>query len=126
MADNDQQTRIKIIVGEEEMMATLYDHDAARDFIEMLPMTMELKDYASTEKIYGLSEKLSTKGSPSGSAARAGDIAYYVPWGNLVLFYKDFGYSNGLIILGRIEWNIDVIKISGSVNAQFELMNNRK
>jgi Cyclophilin-like family len=39
-------------------------------------------------------------GSMAGSDPSIGDIAYYAPWGNLALFYKDFGYSNGLITLG--------------------------
>jgi hypothetical protein len=31
-----------------------------------------------------------------------GDITYYAPWGNLAIFYRDFGYSPGLVRLGHI------------------------
>jgi hypothetical protein len=31
--------------------------------------------------------------------ASAGDITCYPPWGNLALFYCDFGYSDGLVRL---------------------------
>jgi hypothetical protein len=40
---------------------------------------------------------------PSGTTAAAGDIAYYAPWGNLALFYRDFTFSEGLVRLGRLE-----------------------
>jgi hypothetical protein len=38
-----------------------------------------------------------------------GDIAYYAPWGNLAIFHKDFGYSDGLIILGKIDGDVDAL-----------------
>lgn len=47
-----------------------------------------------------LPARLSTAGAPEGIGPAVGDIAYYAPWGNLVLFYRDFGYSKGL---GRVE-----------------------
>jgi len=31
-----------------------------------------------------------------------GDILIYAPWGNISIFYKDHGYSNGLIYLGKM------------------------
>jgi len=34
-----------------------------------------------------------------------GTLAYYAPWGNLAFFYKDFGYSRGLIFLGTVDGN---------------------
>jgi hypothetical protein len=37
--------------------------------------------------------KLSTSGARPGSDPDVGDIAYYAPWGNLALFYRNFGYS---------------------------------
>jgi hypothetical protein len=50
-----------------------------------------LKNYASTEKISYLARKLSTEGAPAGCDPDVGDITYYAPWGNLAIFYKDFG-----------------------------------
>lgn len=32
-----------------------------------------------------------------------GDITYYSPWGNLALFYRDFGHASGLVRLGRLD-----------------------
>lgn len=50
-----------------------------------------------------------------------GDITYYAPWGNLAIFYKDFGYSNGLINLGRIDNDIKELNKGSSFNIRIEL-----
>jgi len=85
------------------LTATLLDTPATRDLFAQLPLTLDLSDYASTEKIAYLPRKLTTRDAPSGSAPEVGSVAYYAPWGNLALFYKDFGYSRGLILLGSID-----------------------
>jgi hypothetical protein len=41
-----------------------------------------------------------------------GDITYYAPWGNLAIFYRDFGYSPGLVRLGRIDSGIETLAAS--------------
>jgi hypothetical protein len=95
----------------------LNDSEAARDFASLLPLTLTLEDYNKTEKISDLPKRLSTKGSPPGSDPDVGTIAYYAPWGNLAIFYKDFGYSNGLIILGKIDGGMESFNTSDAVKA---------
>jgi hypothetical protein len=80
-----------------------------------------LKDYTNTEKISDLPKKLTTQGAPNGSDPSVGDIAFYAPWGNLAIFYKDADYAAGLIILGKIDHGIDVLKKSGSFSVTIEL-----
>jgi hypothetical protein len=121
----DQQVKnmkIRIKVGEKEATATLNDSQAARDFVSLLPLTLTLEDYAKTEKISYLPRKLSTTGTPAGSDPDVGDIAYYAPWGNLAIYYRDFGYSNGLIILGKIDGDVEAFNTPGSVKATVELV----
>jgi len=81
----------------------LDDNPSARDLLGLLPLNLSLEDYAATEKIASLPRRLSTAQAPRGVTPRAGDLAYYAPWGNLALFHQDFGFSTGLIRLGRIE-----------------------
>ena len=114
--------KIRIIVEGQEMTATLNDSQATQDFIVLLPLTVTLEDYAGTEKIYYLPERLSTEGAPAGSDPSVGDIAYYAPWGNLAVYYRDFGYSNGLVILGKIDGGMEALSVSGSVNVTIERM----
>ncbi|MGL5224683.1 MAG: cyclophilin-like fold protein [Aeromonas sp.] len=94
---------IKMTIASQIITATLEESLSARDFFAMLPLTLPLEDYADTEKIAYLPRKLTTQGAPKGIDPDVGEIAYYAPWGNLAIFYRDFGYSTGLIKLGRIE-----------------------
>lgn len=46
----------------------------------LLPLTLTLEDYASTEKISDLPKRLSTQGAPAGIDPSVGDVTYYAPW----------------------------------------------
>jgi hypothetical protein len=114
--------KIRLKVGDAVATATLIDSATVRDFVSLLPLTLTLKDYAGTEKISDLPKRLSTEGAPSGSDPSLGDITYYSPWGNLAIFYRDFGYSSGLVILGKIESGIEAFRAAGSVKVTIELI----
>lgn len=116
-----QNMKLKITVGDQVMTATLYDNPTSKDFVSLLPLTLTLNDYASTEKISDLPRKLSTKDAPSGSDPEVGDIAYYAPWGNLAVYYKDFRYSNSLIKIAKIDGDMKVFSGSGSVTIKIEI-----
>lgn len=113
--------KINIKVGEKVVTATLIDSKTTQDFISLLPLTLKLEDHANTEKISNLPRRLSTEDAPPGSDPAIGDIAYYAPWGNLAMYYNDFGYSNGLIILGKIDGDIEALNVPGSVEVTIEL-----
>ena len=113
-------TRIRITIPGGELTATLENNAAAKDFLALLPMTLTLEDYSKTEKISDLPKRLATTGSADGHDPEIGDITYYAPWGNLAIFYKDFGYSRGLIKLGEIESDVSPLIISGPFEATFE------
>ncbi|HHQ8914726.1 TPA: cyclophilin-like fold protein [Bacillus cereus] len=87
----------------EEVIVKIEDNPTSRDFLSLLPLTLTLEDYAKTEKISYLPRKLSTESAPSGTDAAVGDFTYFSPWGNLAIFYKNFGHASGLIKLGMIE-----------------------
>jgi len=117
----NKNMKLKVTVGDVVLTATLVDNPTAKDFISLLPLTVKLDDYASSEKIFYPERKLSTQGAGSINAV-AGDITYYSPWGNIAIFYKDFGNSSSLIRIAKFDGNIDVLKQSGSINnVKFEL-----
>jgi hypothetical protein len=101
--------------------ATLENTPATRDLVAMLPLTVTLEDYASTEKIAYLKQPLSREGAPEGVEPRAGDVTYYAPWGNLALFQKDFRYSSGLLKLGHIDEGFEALLKPGSAEVTIEL-----
>ena len=112
--------KIRLTINGKAISATLTTNGAAKDFISLLPMTLTLDDYAATEKIAYLPRKLSTAGAPAGSDPSVGDIAYYAPWGNLAIFYRDSGYARGLIPLGRIDSGIEALSVSGPLKVTIE------
>lgn len=95
--------RIRMTVADQTFTAVLEDSEAARDFAALLPIELTLSDYNRTEKVADLPRRLSTAGAPEGVDPAVGDIAWFAPWGNLAIFYRDFGYSRGLVRLGRLE-----------------------
>ncbi len=120
--ETELSAHVELQFGEKTMRATLNKSKAALDFKAMLPLELMLEDFAQTEKISDLPNPLSTDGAPSGAEAKAGDIAYYSPWGNLAIFYKDFRYSEGLIILGSINGDITVLEESASARVIIRLV----
>ena len=121
---NEQVENMKIRMKFEDkvLRATLIDSKTARDFVSLSPLTLKLEDYAATEKISDLPRRLSTEGAPSGSDPSVGDIAFYVPWGNLAIFYRDAAYANGLIILGKIDGDAADLNVPGSLKVTIELL----
>lgn len=101
--------KIRIIVEGTELTATLEDTAAGRDFATLLPLDLTLEDYHGIEKIADLPKRLSTEDAPAGVDPDVGDITYYAPWGNLALFYRDFGYARGLVRLGRIHGDVTAL-----------------
>lgn len=112
--------QIRLTINDQTTTATLDDNATARDFLSLLPLTLTLEDYAATEKIAYPPRKLSTQGAPAGIDPDVGDITYYAPWGNLALFYKDFGYSAGLIRLGRFDADVEAISARGKLKVTIE------
>jgi len=112
--------KIRLTIGGQAFGATLQDSAASRDFLSLLPLSLSLQDYASTEKIADLPRKLSTEGAPAGTAAAAGDLAYYAPWGNLAIFYKPHGHASGLLKLGSMDAGAAPFDVRGPVDVTIE------
>ena len=114
--------KIRMNVEGEVVTATLDDNATSRDFVSLLPLTLTLKDYAETEKVSDLPKRLSTEGAPPGADPSVGDIAYYAPWGNLAVYYRDFGYSDGLVKLGKIDSGVEALNRPGPLKVTIELI----
>ena len=51
--------------------------------------------------------------------AREGTLAYYAPWGNVVMFYERFGRASGLYELGHVVSGGEHIqKMSGMIRVE--------
>lgn len=113
--------KITLTINGKAIAASLEQSAAAADFAATLPVTVTLKDFVNTEKIYYPPRKLDIKGSPAGIDPAIGDINYYAPWGNVAIFYRDAPYANGLVRLGRIDGSdVEALRGSGDLQVTIE------
>jgi len=79
----------------------LNDSSAARDLYAQLPLSISVENYGGNEKIFYPPNKLDTTDTPQANAHATGTLAYYAPWGDVVMFYGRFGAAAGLYTLGH-------------------------
>jgi hypothetical protein len=116
---SSEMKRIKIIVKDKAAVATLYDTPAAEDLLNQLPLDVIMKDFASKEKIYVLPKKLRT----SNPSSQSGDLAFYIPWGNVALFYNQTMVSDeDLLILGKFESGREILNVPGNIKVRIEIL----
>lgn len=96
-----EQRQISVQFGENTVVYRLNDGTAADSLYEQLPLTIEVEDYSTNEKIFYPDEALDTSNSPFAQAG-AGTLAYYEPWGDVVFFYGDYNENPSLYELGQV------------------------
>jgi len=96
----------------------LNNSPAARDLYAQLPLSITVENYGNNEKIFYPPEKLNTSDTPKADA-QAGSLAYYAPWGDVVMFYVRFGSAAGLYELGRAISGSEYIRgMSGTIQIE--------
>ena len=113
--------KIRLKLEKQEISGTLADNATARHFASLLPLSLTLEDYAHTEKISDLPEKLTTADAPAGSTPVAGSIAYYAPWGNLALFYGPAPFAPGLVLMGTLDSGVELLQTRARLSATIAL-----
>lgn len=94
----------------------LNDSDASKALYAQLPLSIEVENFGGNEKIFYPPQKLTTNNTPSANA-KNGTLAYYAPWGDVVMFYKDFGSAGGLYELGEaVDGKEYISEMSGTIN----------
>lgn len=111
--------RIRMTFDGRTMTATLYDNPSARDFYSMLPLDLTIEDYSNNEKIAHLPRKLTEEGSGPFGNERPYDLCYFLPWGNLAMFYADYRHP-GLIRLGRFDEGYEALHVPGEFPLRIE------
>ena len=118
------ETQIRVTIGDAVLTGRLWDNATARDLIVQLPLTLTFRDFNGLEKISQLPRKLSMEGVPAGDDPFPRDIGYYAPSGDLVFYYDDVGYFNGIVRIGQFDGNMDAITSqTGDFTARIELVN---
>ncbi len=103
--------RLTMTVAGMEYAITLEDNAAARSLLAQLPLTLTFEDFNGTEKIAYPPEGLDIADAPTRCDPVVGTLAYYVPWGNLCIFYRDFRASENLVPLGQVEGDFEALSV---------------
>ena len=110
--------RILVQFGENTVVYELNDSTAADSLYEQLPLTIEVEDYSTNEKIFYPPEELDTSNSPLAQGG-AGTLAYYAPWGDVVMFYGDYGENSSLFELGQAVLGGELVsEMSGTITIE--------
>lgn len=114
---------LKITVGNTIVTASIIKSKTSDDFIKLLPFSLTMNDLFGREKYGALPKFISTDAEPS-YRYEVGDIGYWSPGHDLAIYYMHDGETipgPGIIIVGKIQSDIKVLSISGSVRVKIEL-----
>lgn len=100
-ANQGEKMKISVTSKGNTTVFELNNSDASKELYEQLPLEIAVENFGNNEKIFYPPEKLSTNKTPMANA-KNGTLAYYAPWGDVVMFYKDFGSTNDLYELGKV------------------------
>ena len=92
--------RISVQFGENAVIYELNGGTAAASLYAQLPLTLEVEDFSTNEKIFYPPQELDISDSPLAQSG-AGTLAYYAPWGDVVMFYGDYNVNSSLYELGH-------------------------
>lgn len=103
--------------------ATLVDSPTSRDFVSLLPLTLNMGDLFRREKFAHLPRTISEGGKHT-HVYRVGDLAYWPPGPDVAVFYRHDGQTipgEGIIVIGTIAENVALLDTAGSLKVTIEL-----
>lgn len=113
---NPQQMKITVTINGRTYAASLEDNAAARAFLDLLPLELEMTELNGNEKYADLPQSLPTATFRPGTI-RTGDLLL---WGSstVVLFYETFSSSYSYTRLGRLDDPSGLAGVVGSGNVR--------
>ena len=117
--ENDMKsTQIAVTCGDVQVVYALNDSPAAQSLLSQLPLTVEVEDFSTNEKVFYPPQELDTANTPLAEGG-AGTLAYYAPWGDVVLFYDSFSANSALFELGEAVSGAENIgQMSGTITVE--------
>ncbi len=108
--DSPSARQLRITFGDTELTARLDDNATARDLASLLPLTLTFSDHNGVEKTAPLPQELSTEDAPDAHDPAAGDLGYFAPGGDLVLYHDDEAPEfPGIIRIGSLDGDLDAL-----------------
>lgn len=121
-SDMKEKTVMKVKVQDKDhtIVYELNDSAAAKSLYAQLPLKIEVENFSDNEKVFYPPQKLSTKDTPLASDGQ-GVLAYYKPWGDVVMFYAPFSGNGSLYELGKaVEGAKYIGKLDGTIQVTAE------
>lgn len=113
--DKSETMEIQVSDGTRSVTFELNNSPVAKSLFDQLPITVAVENYGSNEKIFYPGDALSASGGMEGDCPE-GTLAYFSPWGNVVMYYGAASRYPGLYILGTASEGKDQIKdLSGTI-----------
>lgn len=98
--NNEEVMQIQVQGNGHTIVFELNDSPASKSFFSQLPLTLEVEDYGSNEKIFYPPEELEIGDTPLTEGGGEGGLAYFEPWGDVIMYYDSFDPYSGLYDLG--------------------------
>jgi hypothetical protein len=118
-SENQMAMKISVKANGNIAVFELNISPAAKDLYAQLPLSIAVENYSNNEKIFYPPKKLNTTDTPPADGDRAGTLAYYAPWGDVVMFYKEFSSAPGLYVLGHVSSGREYIpEMSGTIRVE--------
>ena len=115
--------KVKITVGNTELIATLENNATTQALIEKMPMTLPMTDLYGREMCYRYGAYALPTDNMRSDGYEIGDIAYWAPGGSLVILYDQNGEHFERQHLGHIDSGVEIFETTGDVDVRFEIMN---
>jgi hypothetical protein len=119
-----ENMKIRLRVNDKIITATMIDSKTTREFISLLPLTLNMNDLFRREKYAHLPKAISTAGKRSFTYA-VGDIVYWSPGPDVAIFYRQDHEripAPGIILMGKIDSGAEALDLAGSVKVTIELV----
>lgn len=116
--ENVETSQISVTCGDTQVVYELNDSPAAQSLLSQLPLTVEVEDFSTNEKVFYPPQELDTTDIPLAEGG-AGTLAYYAPWGDVVLFYDSFSANGSLYELGEaVSGAEDISQMTGTITVE--------
>ena len=117
---SDSMNSVNIIIDKKEYNLNLEDNQTVKEFISLLPISINMNELNGNEK-YGTLDKSLTTNSYNPGTINKGDVMLYGS-NTLVIFYQTFNTSYSYTKIGHID-NLDNL---GSNNVEVEIGGNNE
>ena len=115
---NVETNQISVTCGDTQVVYELNDSPAAQSLLSQLPLTVVVEDFSTNEKVFYPPQELDTSDTPLAEGG-AGTLAYYAPWGDVVLFYDSFSANGSLYELGEaVSGAEDISQMTGTITVE--------